>query len=248
MCIRDRSNNGTFYGTPTELWPTTAYKVWANNTGGTVEAYLNITVVDQLPTLSYNPSYLDLDLPIGVIAIGNGNAPPPPPNSVLPLEPTLSGAGVITSWEINITLPLGLFFGANNGTFYGSPLVLQTTPLQFTVWANNSGGSISTSMSVSVKAIAPTIEYNPENQIITNNSLMNPMIPSIAGGEIATWEINGSLPNGITFDNTNGSIYGTPVELWPTTSYTIWANNSGGSVSATINLTVIDEVPTDFVN
>ena len=241
------SNNGTFYGTPTELWPTTAYKVWANNTGGSVAAYLNITVVDQLPTLSYNPSYLDLDLPIGVIAIGNGNAPPPPPNSVLPLEPTLSGAGVITSWEINITLPLGLFFGANNGTFYGSPLVLQTTPLQFTVWANNSGGSISTSMSVSVKAIAPTIEYNPENQIITNNSLMNPMIPSIAGGEIATWEINGSLPNGITFDNTNGSIYGTPVELWPTTSYTIWANNSGGSVSATINLTVIDEVPTDFV-
>ena len=183
----------------------------------------------------------------GVIAIGNGTAPPPPLNSVLPLEPTLSGAGVITSWEIDIDLPNGLFFGANNGTFYGAPLALQTTPLQFTVWANNSGGSISTSMSVSVKAIAPTIGYTPENQTITNNSLMNPMIPSIGGGEIATWEINATLPNGITFDSSNGSLYGTPVELWPTTSYTIWANNSGGSISATINLTVIDEVPTDFV-
>jgi hypothetical protein len=242
------SDNGTFYGTPTELWPTTAYKVWANNSGGSVAAYLNITVVDELPTLSYNPSYLDLDLPIiGVIAIGNGTAPPPPLNSVLPLEPTLSGAGVITSWEIDINLPNGLFFGANNGTFYGSPLALQTTPLQFTVWANNSGGSVSTQMSVSVKAIAPTIDYTPENQTITNNSLMNPMIPSIGGGEIETWEINATLPNGITFDSSNGSLYGTPVELWPTTSYTIWANNSGGSISATINLTVIDEVPTDFV-
>ena len=242
------NNTGEISGIPTELWPTTNYTVWANNTGGSVMIEFNITVVDELPTLSYNPSYLDLDLPIqGVISVGNGTAPPPPLNSVLPLEPTLSGAGVVTSWEIDIDLPNGLFFGANNGTFYGAPLALQTTPLQFTVWANNSGGSISTSMSVSVKAIAPTIGYTPENQTITNNSLMNPMIPSIGGGEIATWEINATLPNGITFDSSNGSLYGTPVELWPTTSYTIWANNSGGSISATINLTVIDEVPTDFV-
>ena len=101
-------------------------------------------------------------------------------------------------------------------------------------------------MSVSVKAILPTIEYNPDNQIVVNNSLMIPMIPTTDGGEIETWEINASLPNGVTFDNTNGSLYGTPTELWPITSYTIWANNSGGSANTTINLTVIDQVPTDF--
>ena len=34
--------------------------VWANNSGGSTVAYLNITVVDELPTLSYSPSTLVL--------------------------------------------------------------------------------------------------------------------------------------------------------------------------------------------
>ena len=47
-------------GTPTELLSTTAYMVWANNSGGSSVAYLNITVVDELPTVAYTPAALDL--------------------------------------------------------------------------------------------------------------------------------------------------------------------------------------------
>ena len=49
------------------------------------------------------------------------------------------------------------------------------------------------------------------------------------GGAVTSWAINASLPSGLTFSTTNGSIYGTPTELWNTTAYMVWANNSGGS-------------------
>ena len=82
------TSNGTIWGTPTELWTQTAYTVWANNTGGSAVAYLNITVVDQVPSsVSYSPADLTLT---------NNTA-----SSDLPLSPTITGSGEITSWEIN---------------------------------------------------------------------------------------------------------------------------------------------------
>ena len=84
------TNNGTIYGTPTELWTQTSYMVWANNSGGFSIAYLNITVVDEVPTLSYSPSTL-------VLTKGNQS-------SDLPLNATLTGSGTITSWAINARL------------------------------------------------------------------------------------------------------------------------------------------------
>ena len=96
------TNNGTIYGTPTELWTKTSYTVWANNSGGSSVAYLNITVIDQVPTLSYSPSTL-------VLTKNNQS-------SDLPLSATLTGSGDITSCVINATLPAGLNFGTSNGT------------------------------------------------------------------------------------------------------------------------------------
>ena len=81
------TNNGTIYGTPTELWTQTSYMVWANNSGGSTVAYLNITVVDEVPTLSYSPENLTLT---------KGQA-----SSDLPLNATLTGSGTITSWAIS---------------------------------------------------------------------------------------------------------------------------------------------------
>ena len=49
------------------------------------------------------------------------------------------------------------------------------------------------------------------------------------GGAVTSWAINASLPSGVSFGTNNGTIYGTPTELWTQTSYMVWANNSGGS-------------------
>ena len=71
-----------------------------------------------------------------------------------------------------------------------------------------------------------------------------PLAPTITGaGEITSWEINATLPDGLSFGATNGTIWGTPTELWTTTAYMVWANNSGGSSVAYLNITVVDELP-----
>ena len=119
-------DNGTIWGTPTELWPTTAYQVWANNTGGSVVGYLNITVVDQVPVLSYSPDIIELT---------NNTA-----SLDLPLHSQLTGPGEITSWksaqacQMAYSLVLAMEpFGERQ------PNLWPTT--SYTVWANNTGGS-----------------------------------------------------------------------------------------------------------
>ena len=63
----------------------TQYTVYANNSGGTSIAYLNVTINDVIPgTFSYSP--VDMDLTINQAMT---------PNTVSP------GGGTVTSWEIS---------------------------------------------------------------------------------------------------------------------------------------------------
>ena len=147
------SNTGIISGVATELWPTTNYTVWANNTGGSVAIEFNITVVDQLPTtFTYNPTDL---------LLSNNTA-----SSDLPLAPQLVGPGLIISWAINETLPSGLQFGTNNGTIWGIPTELQLTPKPFNITASNTGGSIYAIINLTIVEEAPTLDYD---QTITHS-------------------------------------------------------------------------------
>ena len=47
--------NGVFSGTPEVIQNKTQYIVWANNSGGWLMAYINITVLDIVPEVSYTP-------------------------------------------------------------------------------------------------------------------------------------------------------------------------------------------------
>ena len=231
------SSNGTLYGTATQLWTRTSYKVWANNSGGSVVAYFNLTVNDQVPTgFSYSPENLTLT---------NNTT-----NSNLPLTPTMSGSGAITSWAINASLPSGLSFGTNNGTIYGTPTELQNRTT-YKVWANNTGGSIVAYFNLTVNDQVPTVSYSATVLKLTNNTASSdlPHAPIITGsGVITSWEINATLPSGLSFGSNNGTIYGIPTELWPSKSYTIWGNNSGGTTASTVSITVYDQVPTISYN
>ena len=55
------------------------FTITATNTGGTATAYINITIVDEVPTIAYSPNDLDLT---------NNTA-----SSDLPLSPTITGSG-----------------------------------------------------------------------------------------------------------------------------------------------------------
>ena len=227
------TTNGTFWGTPTQLWPETTYTVWANNSGGSTSATVTISVVDQVPTLAYSPSSVEMT---------NNTA-----SSDFPLAPSLSGPGDITSWAINDSaLPTGVFFGTTNGTFWGVPTQLWPART-YTVWANNSGGSTSATVTLEVVDQVPVLSYSPDAVDMVNNTAHAdmPLEAVLTGpGDITSWAINDSaLPSGVFFGSTNGTFWGTPTELWPETTYTVWANNSGGSTSATVTISVVDQVP-----
>ncbi|MGB2081293.1 MAG: putative Ig domain-containing protein, partial [Poseidonia sp.] len=189
---------------------------WANNSGGSTVGYLNITVIDHLPSLSYSPNNLVLTRGLQ--------------SSDLPLNATLTGLGEITSWEINATLPSGLNFGTNNGTIWGMPTVLQTSAVTYTIWANNSGGSSFATVNITVLEEIANIAYNPSSVTIVRGYDMANVTATKTGGIVVSWEIAPSLPSGLSFDN--GTIYGLPLANMSATTYTVYANNSGGSASA----------------
>ena len=65
---------------------------------------------------------------------------------------------------------------------------------------------------------------------------MSTVSPTNTGGAVTSWVIVPSLPSGLNFGSSNGSIWGTPSGLLANATYTVYANNSGGSTSVTFTL------------
>ena len=86
--------------------------------------------------------------------------------------------------------------------------------------------------------------YSSENITLSYYHTMTTTTPTTTGGSATSWAISPSLPSGLTFNTATGAISGTPETLQTTTvTYTIWANNSGGSFSDQINITINDHAP-----
>ena len=88
----------------------------------------------------------------------------------------------------------------------------------------------------------------PSTYTYTKDSTISTLNPINTGGEVTTWAINASLPSGLSFGTSNGSIWGTPDTVTASTTYTVWANNSAGSNSTTITLTVNDVAPSNTIH
>ncbi|MCP2505205.1 MAG: hypothetical protein NLN65_07920, partial [Candidatus Poseidoniaceae archaeon] len=95
-----------------------------------------------------------------------------------------------------------------------------------------------------------TLTYPSKSLALLVDQEMVNFMPNITGlGEVATWEISGELPEGLTFGWSpardallDGSIRGTPTAAMNMTNFTIWANNSAYSQSFDVSLTVSEEI------
>ena len=213
------SATGTIGGTPTVLLTRTQYTIWANNSGGSAVAYVNVTVNDVAPNTIVYASH-DLVLEKGT--------------AMATATPAISG-GSVTLWEIDPAVPSGLSFSSTTGAISGTPTILQTSAVKYTVWANNSGGTASTEVNITINDQVASIAY-PSTVEVSNDRAMTTVTPTNTGGAVTSWEIDPSLPSSLSFGSTNGSIWGTPTGLLTNATYTVYANNSGGSSSATFTL------------
>ncbi|MDP6199487.1 MAG: putative Ig domain-containing protein, partial [Candidatus Poseidonia sp.] len=71
---------------------------------------------------------------------------------------------------------------------------------------------------------------------------------AVANGEVITsYSLSGTLPSGMNFESSNGTIWGTPTVTMTSTTYTVTANNSAGSYSTSFSLTSQHVAPYDLV-
>ncbi len=87
----------------------------------------------------------------------------------------------------------------------------------------------------------PEITPYTVSQSLTKGVEMSDITFSNIGGRIVSMEIDPDLPSGLSFDNQSGKISGTPSELMDETIFTVYANNTAGSATATVTLSVIDQ-------
>ena len=91
----------------------------------------------------------------------------------------------------------------------------------------------------------PIISYSEEGfRYLKGVELSSSIQPINDGDSVDLWEIvSGSLPSGLNFDNSTGSIHGTPDAITPLNFLSIRAINAAGSDTATISIEIIDETP-----
>ena len=223
-------SNGTVYGTPTVNLTEQTFQLRVTSEGGTTAVNFQFTINEPIANISY----------------GNGTYNIPR-DALVSIQPTLEG-GAVESFAINSTdYPLGLTFNTTNGFFEGIPLLV-TNLTTYTVWANNSGGSASTEVSIWVIGNGIFLSFPTDDLLLTEGLPMQPIAGQTSGSTPESWEVYPDLPLGLTFGASNGSIWGTPTQVQNQTNYTIWANATGDQTSSVnISITVLVDTDADGV-
>ena len=197
-----------------------AFTIYANNTGGSAQITVNITVNEVAGVLTLDDA---------AIVIIRGEA-------MTPITVQNAG-GLISTWEVNPTLPDGLSIDGD-GRISGTPNGNDTAGGDYRIWANNSGGDRSIVLNITIHEPRANLTLSAENTTVTRDTFIVPITVSNDGGVPESWEIHPSLPTGLNLDPFTGTIDGKPTGNLSRTTYTLWANNSGGDVSILLNITI----------
>ena len=159
-----------------------------------------------------------------------------------------SGGGPVTSYSISPAAPTGLAIDAATGIISGAPTVLQTATA-YTVTASNAGSSTTADLRITVNDVAPRgLTYSPPFVAFTLETPGPATVPSTSGGgRVVSWTVSPPLPGGLAIDPDTGVISGSATSLAAAADHVVTASNSGGSTTATVNVSVLDKPPCAFV-
>ena len=219
---------GEISGTPTQAQTQSSYTITATGSGGTSTAMFTLTVAaaEIAPVISLSNS-------VQSVTVGN---------SILIVNATKSGGAInANGYLISPSLPPGLSFNTSTGSISGTPTQLQTAQTYSVTATGIAGSSTATfTLTVSAPLPAPSISISNSIQSVTAGIAILTAIPTNSGGATSAngYSISPTLPSGLSFSTSTGSISGTPTQVQAQLTYTITAIGSGGSSSATFTLTV----------
>ncbi|MFI5159897.1 MAG: putative Ig domain-containing protein [Sphingobacteriales bacterium] len=216
------TTTGVISGTPTALSAATTYTITATNVTGNGTTTVNLTVNPLPPVISYTPSNN-----VYVVA-----------NAIPSLTPASTG-GVVVSYAISPGLPSGLSFNTATGVISGTPSAASAATT-YTITATNTGGTGSTTVTLEVDALPPSISYTPATNTYFVGIAITTLTPTVLTGNPTSYSINAPLPAGLSFNTSTGAITGTPTAVTAATTYTITASNTGGSGSTTEKITIVN--------
>lgn len=222
------------YGTPDDSLVPTGYTITASNSAGdSIGSYLEIKVNPATPLISYDSS-------TGT-TINYGET--------LSVTPSLldERGAVISGCTISPALPTWASINTSTCVISGSA-ESAINGVTYTVVATNSAGdSAGAFVTITVNALAPNLSYSASTG--TTGLVGSPMtiIPStmeLNGGDLTSCVSNPALPSGLTLNQSNCEISGSPSVVVSAQTYTITATNSAGSsAGAPVTITANPDVP-----
>merc|ERR1719253_1520102 len=177
-------------------------------------------------------------------------------------RPTWKPEGTPANFTVVPELPGGLTIDEHNGCIIGCPEeyegedVMQKLVQKCTVTATNTGGVDSKEIELTVQHYPPAeLKYETPLNLIVGTE-MEPAVGTITrddeGDAVVVYTlvdgglVEGALPDGLSFDEKTGTISGTPKIPVPAAKMTIKAANSGGEVSATFDVVILDAGPKEL--
>ncbi len=159
--------------------------------------------------------------------------------AITPLAPSITGT--VSGYSVSPALPAGLALDAKSGQIAGTP-TSTTSTANYTIAANNSGGSSSFALTISVNLAAPSGLAYPSPQTFFRGVAIATLIPAVQG-KVAGYSVVPALPAGLSLDPSSGQLSGTPTALTPAAFYTITAQNPVGQASFSISIAVVEAPP-----
>ena len=216
------SDTGLITGAADGNMPLTSFTLWMNDsTLGNQEFNVSFAVLDGRPTVTYNQT---------TFVFERGT-------EIDPVVPTEIN-GSIVNWTIVPGLPEGLTLGESNGTIFGTPTV-NLTGSTFQLRVSSDGATRNINFNFTINEPIATIAYGNGSYILPRDNAVD-IAPTLGGGFVETFAINSTeFPLGLSFNTTNGRFQGIPLLFSDNLTYTVWANNTGGSTSTEVSIWVI---------
>jgi hypothetical protein len=155
------------------------------------------------------------------------------------------GAGPYT-WQLNTgTLPAGLGLNTSTGVISGTPLAAVTnTPLSFKVTDSSAPAqTASATLSLTIVAQLTITTTTLPNSVV--GTAYSQALTATGGTGPYSWQLTGTLPSGLSFNQSTGQISGTALAAAPATSLTFKVTDSGNpqqTATASLSITVATQL------